>query len=714
VSARRSASYGGGGGGGGGPVTLVGDVNGASNANQVDSIQAIPVNMTGIANGDFLAFNGSAVVPTAAPTAGIVGADKTVRVDPFYGSPTGSLGDYDKPYDTVSGALGSASASADVYTVLLPSDVDESVTVPSMASQAVVFSSFVGDTAWTHSGGGFVIEDTVGTAIGVREMTLVGVGVPAVDINGGSKLAGFIRASVETDAPGISAGFNDRNVYEDTTTFNETVAYTDCPSIQIIRGNGAARDVASSVGTSMVAVDSFLPSIFWTGDGSCSLERVSVETVDFAGSSPGFVLRMTDCVVTQTATINGDIAFPASFFVGTEFRDDVQFVAAAAPTIVRMAGCRFGAGIILATNITLDLSGSDYDPGLVDTSGGGAYIDTRNPRVAVVEGAATGTAVRPRDSIVSADNSSGAVNILLGPASTSTGVLTVEATNNPLINDVTITANGSDTIEGFPSYSLAQELEQSATFVALNGASSWTKTASVKARILKTISSASTANYFNLSSSALFPGAADMTWGFVVKPSVASTTPDVRLSSKFTSATRGYRTYIQPPSGGNDRQSFILVNGTPANASVVQGVPVPWNTAFFYSLIFRYTGGNITVWRNGVQVGSATATSGYTAATSSDVLEILRPSTGSTPWELAAAVYAESAISDANIPVWHAQVALANRFDFPGITTIESFVAADVDAGGVAGPSWVGRKGYATLTRNGSPTVSTYVSPQFF
>lgn len=713
MSARRSASYGGG-GGGGGPVTLAGDVNGPSGSNQLDFIQSVPISVLGISSGDFLAFNGSSIVPTAAPTSGVVGSDKSVRVDPFYGSPSGLLGDYDRPFDTVIGALNTASPSTDVYTVLLPPDVDESVLVPAMASQAVVFSSFVGDTAWTHSGGGFVIEDTNANAIGVRDMTLLGVGVPAVDINGGSKLAGFIRSSIETDSPGISAAFDDRNVYEDTATFNETVVYTDCPNIQIIRGQGAWRDVTSSVGTSMVAVDSFLPNIYWTGDGSCSLERVSMETVDFASASPGFILRMTDCVVTQTATLSGDIAFPTSFFIGTEFRDDVQFLAASSPTTIRMEGCRFGRSILLAANITLDLSGSDYDPNLVDTSAGGAYIDTRNPRIAVVEGAPTGTTVRPRDSVVSADNSAGAVNILLGPAATSAGVLTVEATDNPLINDVTITADGTDTISGFPSYSLAQELEQSATFVALNGAADWTKVASVKARIIKTIASASTANYFNLSASALFPGAADMTWGFVVKPSVASTTPDVRLASKFTSATRGYRAYIQPPSGGNDRQSFLIVNGTPANASVVQGVPVPWNTAFFYSLIFRYTGGNLTVWRNGVQVGSATATSGYTAATSSDVLEILRPSTGSTPWELAAAVYAESAIADADIPVWHAQVALANRFDLPGITTIESFVAADVDAGGVAGPSWVGRKGYATLTRNGTPAINTYVSPQFF
>lgn len=236
-------------------------------------------------------------------------------------------------------------------------------------------------------------------------------------------------------------------------------------------------------------------------------------------------------------------------------------------------------------------------------------------------------------------------------------------------------------------------------------------------RSLKTLSAVQSAQTFQLASSALFPGTADCTRAFVLKFNVANVGADLRMGEKFASGARGMRPNILTASPTFDRPTLTAVSSSPANVNAIRTMAALWNTGRFYTVVWRITGGQLSVWIDGVKLGADTAITGYTAANSSDLFSLLRPATaaGNGNCEVAAAVFAESTgVSDANIAAWHAQVAAANTWTFPGGGTTEVFYAGDADDGaGNATATWAGQLGYATLNRQGTPTISTYVSPVF-
>lgn len=236
-------------------------------------------------------------------------------------------------------------------------------------------------------------------------------------------------------------------------------------------------------------------------------------------------------------------------------------------------------------------------------------------------------------------------------------------------------------------------------------------------RSLKTLSAVQSAQTFELSGSALFPGTADCTRAFVLKFNVANVGADLRMGEKFASGARGMRPNILTASPTFDRPTLTAVSSAPANVNAVRTMAALWDTARFYTVVWRITGGQLSVWIDGVKLGADTAITGYTAANSSDLFSLLRPASaaGNGNCELAAAVFAEATgVSDANIAAWHAQVAAANTWTFPGGGTTEVFYAGDADDGaGNATATWAGQLGYATLNRQGTPTISTYVSPVF-
>lgn len=234
-------------------------------------------------------------------------------------------------------------------------------------------------------------------------------------------------------------------------------------------------------------------------------------------------------------------------------------------------------------------------------------------------------------------------------------------------------------------------------------------------RVLKTLSDIQTAQTFELSGSALFPGTSECTRGFVLKFNVINVTADLRMGEKFTSNTRGIRLNILTPSPTFDRPSFTAVNGSGTNTNAVRTMAATWDTSKFNTIVFRMTGGQLSVWVNGVKLGADTAITGYTPANSSDLFSLIRPATsgGNGNCELAAAVFAEATgVSDANIAAWHAQVSAANSFDFPGGGTTEVFEANTLPTG-AAPATWTGNKSYATLDRQGAPNIVEYVSPVF-
>jgi hypothetical protein len=233
-------------------------------------------------------------------------------------------------------------------------------------------------------------------------------------------------------------------------------------------------------------------------------------------------------------------------------------------------------------------------------------------------------------------------------------------------------------------------------------------------RSIQTVSGFTSANYYNLTSSALLPGAADMTHAMVLyTTATALSGPDVRVASKVTSATRGWRCYIQPP-GTQDRPSMLVC--TPSNITNVQTLPSPWDTTKFHTLVWRVSTSlnEISIWLNGVKMAVTTAIGAYVPATSAEVFDLMRLSSGAvaSPMELVAFSYSEQAASDANILAFHAQVSATNNFDIPGVTTIETFDANTLTVG-AAPATWPGSKSYTTLARQGSMTVNTYISPVF-
>jgi hypothetical protein len=235
-------------------------------------------------------------------------------------------------------------------------------------------------------------------------------------------------------------------------------------------------------------------------------------------------------------------------------------------------------------------------------------------------------------------------------------------------------------------------------------------------RSIQTVSGFTSANYYSLTSSSLFPGSANMTFAMVLRTTAPNTSgADLRVFQKTSVGNRGYRCYIQPP-GSQDRPSILVVNAVPTTITCVNTLSAAWDTTKFHTIVWRSSVAlnEISVWLNGVKMSVTTALSGYTAATSSDILELMRLSSGATPSpiELVALSYSEQAATDANIAAFHAQVSVANNFDIPGVTTIEKFDANTLIVG-AAPASWPGSNGYASLARQGTATVNTYASPVF-
>lgn len=231
-------------------------------------------------------------------------------------------------------------------------------------------------------------------------------------------------------------------------------------------------------------------------------------------------------------------------------------------------------------------------------------------------------------------------------------------------------------------------------------------------RVIHTLGDITSTQTFQLASSSLFPGTASCVRAFVMRFNAINVAADLRLGEKFTSATRGMRPNILTASPTIDRPSISAVSSAPANVNAVRTAPAVWDTTKFYTLAFRIDGGNLAVFLNGAKLGADTAITGYTAATSADLFSLIRPASGSSIAELAAAVFVEAtSVSDANILTWHNQVVAGNNFDFPTGTT-EVFSANDLSVG-AAPATWAGRKSYATLDRQGTPTIYSYTSPVF-
>lgn len=219
--------------------------------------------------------------------------------------------------------------------------------------------------------------------------------------------------------------------------------------------------------------------------------------------------------------------------------------------------------------------------------------------------------------------------------------------------------------------------------------------------------SLSNVDYWQLVSSSAINGSATMTIAVVYRAEVNSLGRNVSMFRKWTSAARGYAGRML---NATDRVSGTFVNGTPANASKTS-TAVTIAAGSFYTNVYRLdTSVGVDVFFQGVKNGSAVACAAYTAATSADTIQLGRAETsGAAGVGVAAVVIAEStAVSDANITAWHAQVVAGNTWTFPGGGTTHVFYAGDI-----VGSSWADQIASVTLGSTGSPTVLSYTSPVF-
>ena len=231
-------------------------------------------------------------------------------------------------------------------------------------------------------------------------------------------------------------------------------------------------------------------------------------------------------------------------------------------------------------------------------------------------------------------------------------------------------------------------------------------------RTIKLVDSLSNASYYQLASSSGVPGSAAMTVMTVLyckktSPLNADFTP----ITKFTNNTRGYRLRVIQ---GADRVVPAAVNGSATTVSETVS-QAGYELGKFYTFGMRITGGLLEAFFQGSQIGAPGATlTGYTAATTADTLQVGLASAAAN-WALAAVVVADTtAVSNANITAWHAQVAASNSFSFPGGGTTALWYAGDADAGaGVAAATWTDSVGGIVLAKAATPTITTITSPVF-
>lgn len=198
-----------------------------------------------------------------------------------------------------------------------------------------------------------------------------------------------------------------------------------------------------------------------------------------------------------------------------------------------------------------------------------------------------------------------------------------------------------------------------------------------------------------------------MTIGVVYRAEAANFARNVRLFQKWTTAARGYASRVLSAA---DRMSAIAVNGTPANA-LKTSLAITLTSGQFHTQVVRLdTAVGLDVFFKGVKDGSPVACASYTAASSADTLLVGQAeSAGASLVGIAAIVVAENtAVSDANITAWQAQVAASNNWAFPGGGTTHVW-----DASAIGGGVWTDSVGGVTLTSSGSPTTNIYLSPVF-
>ena len=234
-------------------------------------------------------------------------------------------------------------------------------------------------------------------------------------------------------------------------------------------------------------------------------------------------------------------------------------------------------------------------------------------------------------------------------------------------------------------------------------------TGSTPSREMFYITDGSASNRYELTTT-LFPGAASMTIGFVFRDTTPALTgsPQFYICSKYLSNNYGYRINHAFPSSTFDRFIAYMTASPPGNVNVIRDSGQLWDGVKWHTCVVRLHLNLCTIWIDGVQIGVATGVSGFTPASGNNLFQLYGPTGAASTSQYAAIVYAETALSDLEIPAWHAQVSASNNFDFPGNVATEVFDAADSDA------TWLGKKAYSpAVPLVGTVTKASVINPVF-
>lgn len=332
----------------------------------------------------------------------------------------------------------------------------------------------------------------------------------------------------------------------------------------------------------------------------------------------------------------------------------------------------------MATGDFLQFDGTDIVP-----------VGIRNQTV----GPTTST-VTPNDSValILVDNSAAPRSVQLPDPTTFYGTVRITCTGDADLYPVTLLRDGSESING-----VAKDQILNGYKTSVDVSSDLTNYFTNPSRQIVVVDQFATANRYSLASSSGAPGSSTMTIMAVVR-SEGTVVTDISLIEKWTTAARGYRLRLQ---GGAERVSATVVDGALANQAKLQATSPAFVAKGIYTVGFVLSGGNLQLYENGAAIGTALAVTGYTAATSTDLLSVGLPASFAQIGIAAIVMAGATAVSSGDIATWDANVRAGLGYAFTSGTT-------NLWDAKQAGATWTDSVGGLVLTRVGQPQVNQY------
>lgn len=566
---------------------LAGDVDGAPNANTVNGLQGFPLDLSTLAAGQVLQYDGTDIIGAVA--SGSFQTSNVARVDPTYGDNlTGALDDLSKPFETIQAAIDAAalSPSIEVYIVLLPPVIFESVTIPAYSNISVLlFAPVAGRTDWYGASGTPTITmDAASGSCALANVIASGIGAPAVSaVGNGSQFFGFVGGGSERDGNTTDLVVDATGVtvfYENAGIASGSYSHTDCPlviysSASVPDALGPFSVVGNTVQTLFICSQGRFTSLDISGDVAtlCFADTLVFGAVTTTAMAPSSLTQFS-------GTAGALILEPVGVdIVGCTVETLILQSSTSGPVVVDAKFCTVRDTIDIGDDVQLTLNGAIYTPDGIAIPGTGSYTDNVNPRTVTVPQTVAGSAytVRPRDSIVIMDNTASTATATLGPTTNSLGQVTIFCAGDPSVFSVDIVASPGDTIDGSSSVTFNQSGDRSITLGCDSTTQAW--------------------GVLNV-----YPGnaAPPAPLAFPTEPGPTYTLSTTESGVVMTDT--GLRSVDFPAGVVPDGTSFVVVDGAgtaatspitvnPFGGETINGAPADIINSNFASVTYRYSAG---------------------------------------------------------------------------------------------------------------------------